>query len=93
MTPTPIASLDLTPGTQYTSMRHNHQNRCEVICEATAIHSLQEMIVYHVLEGRDAGRCFVCSLLDFALRFERAPEPVSAEPALVADMSEKGAGF
>ena len=83
--------LDLNPGVEYASVRHNCHNRIRIVCEARDTHSLVDRIVYRVIGGRDHGRCFSVGPMAFALTCERVSvEEKNKEKALEV---KEGSGF
>ena len=87
-----FARLDLSPGVQYVSARHNCHNRCVIVCEARDTHSLADRIVYQVVGGRDHGRCFAVGPMAFALNFQRVEEVQASQESRTLAIAE-GSGF
>lgn len=78
--------IDATPGTLYDYapltkkdevIDRHRQGTYEVVCDSLCAGTRQQQVVYRGVGGPDHGRCYTCSVHDFATRF--VPHPLTEE--------------
>lgn len=72
--------VSIVIGQEYLFRNSAIKCRYVVIAYGTALHAMNEVVIYQGVDGMDRGKWFTCPPYDFALKFDFAPDRYAKGP-------------